>query len=605
LETYYLLCAAAVVVVCVLIIGGCSAASRARQSFAQGDPFTAVQLYDEALAQKPNDADLRADAEVARDQAGTITAREAESALAMKQFSEALSLARRAAQYDAAYVDLEPRVRSAWSHDLVAKANAALAAANYQSAHRLIAQADELTPGRADIATLKATIHTTEANDLVAAAHALASTGEFDQAVALANRAAQLMPSDATVAALPGAIVLQQREAQFDLQAIKAEAHLREGKLAALDRVLESMTSLGVREDRLASFIAQRDLAVADIDRELASARTARESGDFPTALRHYAAAELIGSDIEAIRLERAACESDRQAASLFAHGEEALAAGRFEQAIDFFKQSFDLKADEAVQRKLSSARAGKHRQRFDAALAANDLASAIAALDQVQRFEPMQDYGETRTNLEGQLVIDSANHASQLFTAGQTEQALAVLETALAVVADKSLANMHGDMTAELLLEQAVRAEQAGRFAEARDLYLEALAAGGDRAAISPRIDSTTELANLQRSLQEANLEINSLLSAIDEREYQANALRAQLFNAEHVIHDYQSHQASLECALADLRRDNHHLHDVNAALEREQRSLQREIQQLRESVRHHSTGGSSRPSGQNGRRP
>lgn len=601
-ETMYVLTTALIVIVSVLILNGCSTASQARQRLDDGDPFTAVELFDRAIERNPNDTALIVESREAHSQAGDIVAAQARKALASGDFPAALNFARQAIEYDRMHTDLEAQVRNAWSADLLAKGQRELAASNFDGARRLATQAGDITPASGAVATFKSSIASAEAGHLEASARALAQAGDFDRAMTAANRAAQLTPSDDEAAHLPDAISQQQREAEFDRLAIKALAHLRDGKLTALDRVLETMATLNVRMETMQNLTAQRDAAHAQLQTELTSAAEARLHGDFAAALRHYAAAKAIGSDVERVRSEREACESEQLAAELRTQGEEAFARGDYQRAAADLEQSFELNADQSTQQLVNKARAAMFRQQLDAAMTKGDLPAAIAALNSIQRFEPMADYPEQLDAMTNDLITSASNQASELHAKRKTGQAILVLERALAVTSNEQLATMHGWLVSENLIQLAVAAEQAGDFTSARGYYLDALAAGGDRAGISQRVDNTAALADLEYRLGSAEREIDDLHREIDVRDSVARQLQLQLHDAEyalHALHAEADHlRSDLDCAVRDNRSLQHTIDDLRRQVRDAQEQARRAERAARQSA-------NTRPSGQNGRRP
>ena len=66
-------------------------------------------------------------------------------------------------------------------------------------------------------------------------------------------------------------------------------------------------------------------------------------------------------------------------------------------------------------------------------------------------------------------------------------------------------LIRLRADLAAEDLLRQAVAAEQVGDYRLARSLYLQAMAAGGDRQDVSNRIDDIEVLVEMQKILEQS----------------------------------------------------------------------------------------------------
>lgn len=214
----------------------------------------------------------------------------------------------------------------------------------------------------------------------------------------------------------------------------------------------------------------------------------------------------------------------------------------------------------------------------------------------------------------QSQHVIDALGEASWLHSEMRTDEAIELLAFELRETGEPALLTMHQTLRAERLLQLGVEAEQAGRFEEARQMYLRALAIGGDRQALSERIDAVTTLVPLERELQRAesqvhvlNVELHRALADADElrqelnvRDHLARSLRGQLHDNEHELRTLRREHDRFEDELKIAVRTNRTLEREIDELRRQLRDAQEEARRARLSERQNQPGGSSRPRGQ-----
>ena len=120
-------------------------------------------------------------------------------------------------------------------------------------------------------------------------------------------------------------------------------------------------------------------------------------------------------------------------------------------------------------------------------------------------RYETDENAAARLGPLKQQLVDAMIAEASQLYADDEIDQAVARLNAALAYATDERLIHLRADLVAEGLFRNAVRAEQAGDYRLARSLYLEAMAAGGDRQSVANRIDDIQVLVEMQKIVEQS----------------------------------------------------------------------------------------------------
>jgi tetratricopeptide (TPR) repeat protein len=484
---------------------GCTTESQARRLLESGNPLAAVRLYEQALADRPGDPGLQQGLARARTEAADVLATRAEVALTRHRSQEAVRLAQQAAGLEASYRPLEARARHQWAGRLLTEAGESLDERQFDEARRRAEQAQTVAGDLPESSVLLQRIAAAEAAALADDARTFAEVGQFDQALRLARRAADLRPSDDELADLSAHIGRKQRETIFDRLAAKIRADLEAKRLADMPIRLGELASLEVQSDKLAALRQTYREKEDAIEALLAEARSARIAGRFEDALGHFTTAEGLVADRPEIAEEKAGCEIDRRVADLLRDGRLAFQQGDYDQASRTLSDAFGLRANAQTTGWLNQARAALHRQAYEQALEAGNVLDAVENLQAMLRYEADETAAARLAPLKQQLVDAMIAEASQLYADDRIDQAVARLDAALAYATDERLIHLRADLVAEGLFRSAVRAEQAGDYRLARSLYLEAMAAGGDRQAVANRIDDIQVLVEMQKIVEQS----------------------------------------------------------------------------------------------------
>ena len=483
----------------------CTAESQARRSLESGKPLAAVRQYEQALAGRPGDPGLQQGLARAKVEAADVLAQRAELALTRRRPQEAVRLAQQAAGMEPAYRPLEARARHQWADQLLAEANQSLDEKRFDEARQRAEQAQSVSGDLPEPSVLMQRIGAAEATALAENARMFAEVGEFDRALRLARQAAELQPSDDELANLSSRIGRMQREARFDHLAAGIRADLEAKLLADMPIRLGELASLEVQSHKLGSLReAYREKEDA-IKAVLVEARSARIAGRFEDAVGHFTTAEGLVADRPKIAAEKAACEIDRRVADLLRDGRLAFQQGQYDEATRMLSDAFELRANSQTTGWLNQARAALHRKAYEQALEAGNVLEAVDNLQAMLRYETDENAAARLGPLKQQLVDAMIAEASQLYADDEIDQAVARLNAALAYATDERLIHLRADLVAEGLFRNAVRAEQAGDYRLARSLYLEAMAAGGDRQSVANRIDDIQVLVEMQKIVEQS----------------------------------------------------------------------------------------------------
>lgn len=565
----------------------CTQVDEARRSMRRGEPVRAVQLYEQALTDEPEDPHVRRELAEAKTAAGNQLAEQAREALDDGRLADAVTLATEAAQHDRAHRPLEQQARRARAFELLASAEAALNGNQFDSARRSADAALEVAHDLAEPVTMLARVDRVEAEDLRVRLDELLHAGRFADAARLAARAAELQPGDQQFAALPTIVDRRRREAAFDALAVEAEAAIASGRLGEFWPMHAQLASLNVRTDalnRLQQRYAEREQQLLDA---IDAAEAARRQDNFVRAIGLYRTAESIATDRPDLAEQRTAVETLREAHELRQSGIAAMGDGDYDAAIDALRQSLQLDAVEETEELLRESQRRYHRQSYRDALGHGNLASAVDHLTKLLRVEPDDKGAATLEQLRRELAEASLAEASALHADGDTQTALHVLRRAMDRVHEPQLDALHARLKAERMLQQAVAAERAQQFDRSRDLYLEALAAGGDRAAIEARISDIGVLDEMQQQQRAAEQNARELGSALNSTRLQLRSRESEIRDLHTQIRRCEAEIDRLAYGLRQAEYDLRHEKSRNQALESRVYALKCEIDRLESDLR------------------
>jgi len=571
-----------------LVVVSCGPLSDARQSMRRGQPVEAVRLYQQAAAEDPEDPTIAAELSEARQVAGDVLAEEARSALEAGNHAEAVKLATQAAQNNRAHRGLEQRARHVRARALLSRAEDALADGNYQRGRDLAGKAADVAHDLSEPDALVARIDAAHAEHYRQQIPGLLDAGMFDEAMRLGRRAAALQPGDASYAALQSEVDVRRRQAEFDALAVEARQLVAEGTLSSFWPMHAELAALDVREEELAelqSLFEAREQRFLDA---LNAAKAAHDAGEFEKAIRQYDLAQSIATDRDDLDAQRAAAANLLKAERLRNAGRAALDQSQFHDAVEKLRESVQLHAVADTEGLLRDAEERYYRQQYRDALDHDDRAMAIDNLEKLLRFQQDEELSQLLTRLKSELAESSLHEASVLHGKGDTETALHVLRRAMERVNDPRLDELHAELKAERLLQRAVASDKSGRFAAARDLYLDALAAGGDRAALEARIEDARELADMQAAMRAAQQHADDLGAALNSARHTIQARESDIRRLEDQIRDCENEIDRLVSALRRAEYDLSHARSRNHALESKVYSLECEIDRLRDRLRH-----------------
>lgn len=432
---------------CGLWLGGCNAADQARQAMEAGQPLRAVSLYERAIRHQPADAQLAAELGAARAEAGDLLAQRAGRALRDDREKAALELARDAAFYDPAQRPTEVRIRHDVARRHLQRAEDDLARDAFDPARREAQYAQSIAHDLAEAAAMVQRIDETQARALADDAMSYAEIGALHAAMTLAQRAAALQPEDEEIASLPGKIDVMRRARTFAALLGAARDELSTGKLTRFDRTLARLRGLDVQHDALAELIADADARRARFDATITEARAARDAGDFDKAQRLYTAACRIVTDREDIRAEWEACEIESRLVFLLDAGTAALEEGRWEDATDYFTLAYALWPEEENQARIRQTQAAFYRKAAYEALDGGDRLAAIRHLHALQQLENDEVTARILWRLSEEHIEETLAEARRLHEAGQTNEAIAIIDAALQIVEDQRLLDLRAEL--------------------------------------------------------------------------------------------------------------------------------------------------------------
>lgn len=566
-----------------IMLMGCAPDVQARHSLRQGDPARAVRLFEQAAAQRPDDMELSRELNEARRAAGEAFALRSEDALKRGAYADAVRFAREASAFDPAHRTLESHAREVWSDHILAQAESALADGWYEDARAIVEKAQTTAPGSTAPSHVLKRINETEAAMLREQAMTLTDAGEFDRAIPLARRAAALRADDANFAELPVEVEQAANEAAFDRMALIAQADLSAGRLEALASRLAQMEQLNVRHDRLQALQSQRAERESRVHHAMGSARDARSRGDFDEAIRQYDLAAALAIDREVIAEERRGAATEQRADDLFKRGALAAERGEHELAVSLLQESLALRSTDHAASRLALARAARHRAAHEQALTSGNTLDAIAHLSALSIIDPDDPALARMDQLRLELVEHTLAEASRLHASGNTDAAIAAIDRALAQSGDARLMHRRSDLAAERLIQQAVAAEQAGRFEHARRFYLQAMSQGGERQAIATRISDVDLLAEMDRKVELAHRDVSTIRTIVADRERDINVLQQSLAHKTRDADDLVRTLRRLEYELAQAQSANHHLHATAQRLQYDVDHLRRDVDRHR----------------------
>ncbi len=578
----------AVLAIGISTIVGCSQVDKARQSMRRGEPVQAVQLYKQALADDPDDEDVQTELAQARRAAGDTLAGDARTALDAGRLANAVALATQAAQHDRNYRDLEQTARHARADALLKQSESARANQRFNIAREHATDARQVAPDLAEPVSRLALIDRSEAEDLRDRLETMLTAGNFTDAARLATRAAALQPGDQAFAQLPTVVEQRRREAAFDSLAVDAQRAIDDGRLGAFWPIHAKLAALHVRLDELG------DLQQRFTDREqrlletIDQAEAARAADNFERAVGLYAAAESIATDRPELAEQRIAIETLGQATALQNAGRAAIDDGAYDDAIDNLRQSLKLNAISDTDDLLREAERRWYRQAYQDALQHDNRAAAIDQLSKLLRVAPEAALTESLQQLRAELTDASLAEASSLHADGDTQTALHVLRRAMDRVHDQRLDALHGSLTAEQLLQRAVAADQAQQFNQSRELYLQALAAGGDRAAIESRIIDIRVLDDMQQRQRAAEQDAQQLGSALNTTRLQLQSREKENRSLLDQIRSCESEIDRLAYTLKRAEYEIRHEESRSRALASDVYNLKCEIDRLKDDLRH-----------------
>jgi tetratricopeptide (TPR) repeat protein len=321
--------------------------------------------------------------------------------------------------------------------------------------------------------------------------------------------------------------------------------------------MLAQLSAFDVRVDALGTLRERYEERLALLEQELAAARAAREAGHHDQAVEHYNAAAQLVADRPDIAAARRAAIVDRQVARHVSAGRLAMDQGDYGAASEAFRQAMAVRADEQVDALLRAARGALHRQAVYEALDRDDRSAAIEHLQQLLHIDPDDTSAAILQRLEFEHVEATLARSIGLHDAGRTPEAVDLLEATTKDFPDQRLMELRGAIRSDALVKQAVAAEKSGEYGQARELYLDALAAGGDRAAVAERIDDVEIIAALESQIEEYQRIVESFESDLEAREQALSALREKREFLETRLADAQQMMDRLENGLRYWREE------------------------------------------------
>lgn len=526
---------------------------------AQGDPFTAVRMYEQVVTEHPGDPQLWRELSEARRAAGAELATRADEAMSRTRYELAVTLAGQAAEYDPAHRQLEIDARHLFAEQLLMDAESALSDGRFAAARKSAEHAHSVAHDLPAARTMLDRITYEETGILAAQARELAEAGDFERAIDLSRRAQTLRPADSELASLSSTINQAERESRFDSLAVLIKADLNAGRMTGLPERLAKLEALGVRSNELAALQASFADRAAGIEAALGDARAARLVGQFDEARGYFTKALSLVSDRPDIEAELAACRIDQRVAAALRDGRLAFQQGEYDEAARHFGRANDIRPSAQTTGWLNQTRAEQYRQSFAQALEAENLPLAASQLEHLLRYEPDPDGDAQLAQLRGQIVDDAIAEASQLYAADRLDEAVDSLDAALRFATDQRASQLRADLKAEALLRDAVAAELAGDYRKARKAYLDSMAQGGDRQNVSQRIDDLEALAEMQELLEQSEAESESIRNEL----------------------------ASTLSSLADLQSDYDIMRRVLEAREAENEELRERLIELQQRLR------------------
>ncbi len=568
------------------LLFACSVEERARQALDRGDPFLATRLYEQELNRQPDNPTIQTGLTSARQQAGQILAERAESLLASGHEQRAVETAQEAAKYDPRYCELEAKARRTQANTHLKSAQASLAQGNIQEARTFTQRAEAVANDLPDPGIMHQQINAAEADQLMSDARSYANAGEFQKAERIAVRTANLNPHDPKHADFPTEIGRMEREWEFDKHYIQTRRMLDAGQLRAFDDNIATLQALQVQHERYAELHAagqQRHKAVAEC---IQGARSLHDAGEFESALRQFDIALSLVTDYPELQEEREACNIKLQISNLQRDGQIAFDQGNYAKASRLFTRSLEYQSDAVTGKRLNQSNANEHRRLYLQAIEREDDLSALKHLKALVSYEANDDTVRMLNQLRDVLAKSAFTEASQLHNSGRTQQAVSYLDNVMVEIGNAQLVHFRADLAAEKFIQDAVAAEQRGNYPHARNLYQQALATGGDRAAVSGRINDVAILADFQKQLETKFQQVKSLEhelallhNTVRDREQDINELQSQLTYQKQEASRYRQSASNLAADLQRLQYENRRYHYNYLSWQSELSRLRRDI--------------------------
>lgn len=582
--------------IAITIVGCASPATKARQRLAAGDTIRAVHYFEVAAQRRPHDPSLQQELTQARERAAHDLAAQVEIALAEGRDDHAVRMAQQAARYSDDFRALEQRARVRQARAFLARGEQLLADGDYARARTMAERASTAAPHLAEPTALQRKVDERNAAALAAQIDELIDVGEFARAHRLAERAIELHATSSEITALPAAIDHARHVAAFDQRAAMVALHLQRGELAAARDLVTELAGLNVRPERLAEIEA----TVADhqqrVDALLREARAAYVAGRYSAAGEQFDRAAGLARDVPGIANERQAAIAQHNASTWLREAQTALEAGDLDTVSRRLEQlaPIQLTGDAASQRR--ALRTAFHQQAVDAWMTQGNALAAVAhaeALTALHDDPALQRQGE---EIRTQAIEQAMVRATSLRVDGNLQDAVNVLDDVLGTIDDATLRTARDDLAIERLVTLATRAEQRGRFSEARQYYLDALAIGGasrDRTGIAERISDVELLADMQAQIEQAQHDAAELRHVLQQREHLVADLERDLHQRERMLADLERHASQLQHAYNDLQHAHghhaahiHHLESDIKHLHEELNACHAEIRRLRHAL-------------------
>lgn len=372
---------AVLILVCAGVVVGCAGpGSRTSEALdAAQDRRIAQQL----AAERPYDEDARDDLAVSEARLARELASEACEALDSGLIYAGHRWAQMAAQLDARYADLEAEARRAVAENLLHDAVAAAEADYPSNALRYAERAAELDPTYDEAREVASIIRDRQAERYIDEARAAANQGDLESALLALRRAAEYRPDDPRIASLESELRETSRRRAFERLARQADEQIASGRLAEAEATLQQLNELNIDDDTLADLTA-RFLARRDRSREL----------------------------IE---------QSDA-----------ALRRGDYDAAIEALQQAATLDRGLDVNAFIREARLEQARNEFMGALESGDRLAALVAARELLAIGRDPEVERMLPQLADEVVTDTLEEAERLHKAGETDDAIDLLERTL-----------------------------------------------------------------------------------------------------------------------------------------------------------------------------